>query len=138
MDFIVFFIVEEIGVFAIVFPLPTVTFGIDLLGWSPFSAIILVDIGNMGLVRWGLVLLDHIHLNIGVWVSVIAYTDGVDREVLFIASSSSLFLFLIRAFIFKLPSGIFEPNQLNTLFWPRRLNTFSGGVLELSALLGWV
>jgi hypothetical protein len=78
MDLTVFFIVEEIGVFAIVFPFPTVTFGIDLLGWSPFSTIVLVGIGNMGLVRWGLVFLDHIHLSICVWVSVIAYTDGVD------------------------------------------------------------
>jgi hypothetical protein len=77
-NFTVFFIVEEIGVFIIVFLFLVVTFEIDLLGWPPFSTIILVGIGNMGLVRWGLIILDHVHLSVDVWVSVIAYADSVD------------------------------------------------------------
>jgi hypothetical protein len=61
-----------------VFPFPTVTFGIDSLRRSPFSTIVLVGIGNMGLVRRGQIVLDHVHLSVGVWINVIAYTDGVD------------------------------------------------------------
>jgi hypothetical protein len=49
----------------------------------------------MGLVRWGLIILHHIHLNICVWISVIAYTDCVDGEVFFIVSGSSLLPFLV-------------------------------------------
>jgi hypothetical protein len=94
-DLTVFFIVEEIRVFTVVFPFPAITFEIDSLGWSPFSTIILVGIGNIGLVRRGLVLLDHVHLSIGVWVSVIAYTDGVDWEMLLVERGSSLLLCLV-------------------------------------------
>jgi hypothetical protein len=61
-----------------VFPFPTVTFRIDSLRRSPFSTIVLVGIGNMGLVRRGQIVLDHVHLSVSVWINVIAYTDGVD------------------------------------------------------------
>jgi hypothetical protein len=64
----VFFMVEEIGVFIVVFPFPVVTFEIGPLGRSPFSTVVLVGIGNMGLVRRGLVVLDHVHLSIGVFL----------------------------------------------------------------------
>jgi hypothetical protein len=100
MGFNVIFIIEEFQIFIIVFPVPAVTFGVDPLGRSSFSSIILFGIGNMGLIRRGLVILDHVHLSISIWVSVIAYTDGVDREVLFITSGSSLLPFLIRGSYF--------------------------------------
>jgi hypothetical protein len=77
-DFAIVFIIEEIRVFIIVFPFPAVTFGIDSLGWSLFSTNVLVGIGNMGLVRRGMIILDHVHLSVGVWVSVTVYTDNVD------------------------------------------------------------
>jgi hypothetical protein len=55
----------------------------------------------MGLVRWGLIVLYHIHLSICVWVSVIAYTDGVDGEVFFITGGSSLLPFLVGGSYFQ-------------------------------------
>jgi hypothetical protein len=96
MGFNIIFIIEEFQIFIIVFPIPAVTFGVDPLGRSSFSSIILFGIGNMGLIRRGLVILDHVHLSISIWV----FITSVDREVLFITSGSSLLPFLIRGSYF--------------------------------------
>jgi hypothetical protein len=94
--FNVIFIIEEIGIFIVVFPFPAIAFGVDPLRRSPFSTIILVGIGDVSLIRRGLVVLGHIHLSVGVWVGVIAYADSVDREMLLVASGSSLLFHLVR------------------------------------------
>jgi hypothetical protein len=80
----------------VVLPFPAIAVRVDPLRRSPFSAIVLVGIGDVSLIRRGLVILDHIHLSIGIWVSVIAYTDGVDREVLLVTGGSSLLFLLVR------------------------------------------
>jgi hypothetical protein len=49
VDFTIFLVVEEIGVFIVVFLFPAIAFGVNPLRRSPFSTIILVGIGDMGL-----------------------------------------------------------------------------------------